>query len=209
MNKDLRLSLLEFIEVNAAQEWEEFRSIEVHESYPFARSLQDLEGGYIGKTSDLPFANPEAAQGALRREQLGRLIWQQVCSVVETGEWQCHARREDALAWEAVPAKILCRAKPNLATLDLAIFGALYDDAEFTRAQPVSADDRAVVTIRRFCKLHDPAAHRVADIRAAILAETGLEMSDGHVRKLMKAADIDERWFAKGRRAARCARCKP
>ena len=195
--------------MNAADAWEEFRSIEVNESYPLARSLQDLEDGYIGKTSDLPFANPEAAQGALRRDQLGRLIWRQVCSVVEGGEWECHARREDALAWEVIPATVLRRAMPNLETFELRIFGTRYEDTEFARARPASADDKAIATIHRFCGLHDPAAHRVEDVRAAIFAETALEMSDGHVRKLMKAAGIDERWSARGRRAARCAACKP
>lgn len=181
----------------------------IKEDYPFARSLADLEEDHVGKPTELPFVSPEAAEAALRKMELERLVWRHACEAMAGDDWECRGRPEGALDWRIIPAKLLPRAIPNFGAGSFVLLGELYQDVEFLRTSPVSPDERALEVIRRFCEKHDPGSHIVADVIQAIDSEASLRMSDGHVRRLMNKANLDNRWFAPGRRSARCTACKP
>lgn len=209
MDSDKQLSLMEYVGRNSPVKWAELNSIVIKERFPFARSTVDLEQGNTGRPADLPFANPKSAEAALRKIELDRLVWRDACDAIASGDWECRGRPEGQLDWRVLPVELLARAVPDFSTDSLLFLGELYEDVKFVRTSPVGGDERALGVIQRFCETHDPGAHIVADVIRAIETEASLQMSDGHVRQLMKRACVNERWFAAGRRSARRTVCKP
>ena len=205
---DGQLTLGKFAQLQSASIWEELCSIRIGTDYPFMRSDCDLGNRRIATPSELPFANPEAANAALRKSELERLVWTKICAAVDDGNWQCSGRQEDELDWRSIPAKILPRAVPNFSAGSIALLGDIYADIEFQRTRPEGAEEKALRIIRKYCGAHDPRAHTVADVVGAIEREGQLRMSDGRVRKLMHMAGVSEGWHSQGRRVARCAACK-
>lgn len=197
------LSLLQFVEAHSPLAVREWRSITVDEPYPFFRSTDDLENGQICRPQELPFANPTAARNALHKSRLLDQIWLETCGEVQSGRWECHARHEDHVSLQAIPWQTLRRAKPALEAGTIYFLGELYEDVTFERLQSVSPDERAIQFIKAFCSDNDPRDTRVQDVVEAIRTQLVIVMTDGHVRKLMREANVDPAWSARGRKSAK------